>query len=49
MGRDVLSSAGFIGAAGDSVMICFPRKRCIFVLTTRTIWTRDRGAKRVEV
>jgi hypothetical protein len=49
MGRDVLSNASFIGAAGDSVTICFPRKRCIFVLTTRTIRTRDRAAKRVEV
>jgi hypothetical protein len=26
MGRDVLNDVSFIGAVGDSVMICFPRK-----------------------
>jgi hypothetical protein len=35
----------FIWATGDSVMICFPRKRCIYVSTTHTIRTWDRGAE----
>jgi hypothetical protein len=30
MGQDVLSSAGFIGIAGDSMMVCFPRKNMSF-------------------
>jgi hypothetical protein len=30
MGRDVLSDAGFIGIAGDSMMIYFPRKKVPF-------------------
>jgi hypothetical protein len=36
----------FIWAAGDSVMICFIRKRCLSVSTTHTIRTQDRGAKK---
>jgi hypothetical protein len=30
MGRDVLSDAGFIGIAGDNMMIHFPRKKVTF-------------------
>jgi hypothetical protein len=30
MGQDVLSGTSFIGAVGDSVMICFPRKKMPF-------------------
>jgi hypothetical protein len=30
MGRNVLSDASFIGTTGDSVMICFPRKKMSF-------------------
>jgi hypothetical protein len=30
MGRDVLSDADFIGIAGDSMMIRFPRKKVSF-------------------
>jgi hypothetical protein len=47
--RDVLSGVSFIGVVGDSVMFRLPRKRCLSVSTTRAIWTRDRGAKRLEV
>jgi hypothetical protein len=36
----------FIWAADDSVMIRFPRKRCLSVSTTHTIRTWDRGAKK---
>jgi hypothetical protein len=49
MGRDVLSSANFIGAAGDMVTICFPKKMCLSVSTTSAIRTQNRGAKRVKV
>jgi ribosomal protein L24E len=31
MGRDVLSGSGFIGIAGDSMTIRFPRKKCDFL------------------
>jgi hypothetical protein len=37
----------FIWAACDSVTIRFPRKRCLSILTTRTIQTQDRGAKKI--
>jgi hypothetical protein len=46
MGWDVLSSANFIGIAGDGVMIHFLRKRGISVSVTHTIWMWSRGAKR---
>jgi hypothetical protein len=46
MGRDVLSDAGFIGIAGDNMMIRFPRKKCLSISTTRAIWMRSQGAKR---
>jgi hypothetical protein len=36
----------FIWATGDSVMIHFPKKRCLSVSTTHTIQTRDRGAEK---
>jgi hypothetical protein len=36
----------FICAAGDRVMIHFPRERCLSILTTRAIRTRDRGAEK---
>jgi hypothetical protein len=49
MGQDMLSGANFIGAAGNSVMIHFPRKMCLSVSTTRAIRMRNRGAKRGEV
>jgi hypothetical protein len=39
----------FIYAAGDSMMICFPRKRSLSVSTTRAIWTRNREAKKLEI
>jgi hypothetical protein len=41
-----LAMLSFICAADDSVMIHFLRKRCLSVSTTRTIWTRDQGAKK---
>jgi hypothetical protein len=49
MGRDVLSGTSFIDAAGDRVMIHFPRKRWLSVSTARAIRTQNRGAKRGEV
>jgi hypothetical protein len=47
---DLMFSAAlsFIYAAGDSETICFLRKRCISVSTTRTIRTRDREAEKFE-
>jgi hypothetical protein len=42
----VHSATSFICVAGDSVMIHFPRKRYLFVSTTRAIRTRDRGAEK---
>jgi hypothetical protein len=39
-------ASSFIWAASDRVMICFPRKRCLSILTTHTIRTRDRAAKK---
>jgi hypothetical protein len=46
MRRDVLSGASFIGAAGDRVMIHFPRKRSLSVSTACVIQTQNREAKR---
>jgi hypothetical protein len=37
----------FICATGNSVMIHFPRKRCLYVSTTRAIQTQDQGAKKL--
>jgi hypothetical protein len=37
----------FICVPGNSVMIHFPRKRCLSVSTTRAIRSRDREAKKV--
>jgi hypothetical protein len=48
MGRDVLNIAGFIGIAGDNVMIHFLRKGGLDVSTTRAIQAWSRGAKRWE-
>jgi hypothetical protein len=36
----------FIWAANDNVMIHFPKKRCLSVLTTCTIRMRHRGVKK---
>jgi hypothetical protein len=47
MGLGVHSGINFICALGHSVMICFPRKRCLSISTTRTIRMRDRGAKKL--
>jgi hypothetical protein len=49
MGRDVFIGVSFIATAGDMVMIRFPEKSCLSISTTHVIWTRDRGAKRLEV
>jgi hypothetical protein len=38
----------FICAGGDSVMIHFPRKKCLSVSTSRAIRTQDRGAKKIR-
>jgi hypothetical protein len=38
----------FICAAGGSMMIHFPRKRCISISTTRAIRTWYQGAKKFE-
>jgi hypothetical protein len=37
----------FIGTTSDSVMIHFYRKRCLSVLTTRVVWTWDRGTEKI--
>jgi hypothetical protein len=36
----------FIGAVGSRVTIHFLRKRCLSVLTTRVIRTRDQGSEK---
>jgi hypothetical protein len=41
-----LVALSFICVAVDSVMIHFPRKRCLSVSTTHEIRARDRGAKK---
>jgi hypothetical protein len=41
-------TSNFICAVGDSVMIRFPRKRCLSISTTNVIRLQDREAKKVE-
>jgi hypothetical protein len=37
----------FICTVGDSVMICFPIKRCLSVSITHAVRTRDRGSEKI--
>jgi hypothetical protein len=46
MGLGVHSGIIFICAAGHSVTIHFPRKRCLSISTTCVIQMQDRGAKK---
>jgi hypothetical protein len=46
MGWDVLSGTDFIGITSNSMMIRFPRKRCLSISTTYAIRMRSRAAKR---
>jgi hypothetical protein len=42
------TALSFICIVGDSVMIHFPRKRCLFVSTTRAIRTWNQEAKKFK-
>jgi hypothetical protein len=48
MRQDVLSSADFIGIAGDSVMICFPRKKGSFHFNNRRNLDAESRSQKVE-